>query len=642
METPFQKFGILNSELMNAPLDSESRKKNAGLKTNFVAAALIFLTWMVYGQVRQFDFTNYDDMGYLLKNSIVLDGLTVQGLGWAFTTFHMANWHPLTWISHMADVHYFGLNAGGHHIVSVILHLLNTLLLFYLLLSTTGSTWKSGWVAALFAVHPLHVQSVAWIAERKDVLSTFFGLLTFLAYQNYLSSKSKRTYGFVLLFFFFSLMSKPMLVTLPVLFLLFDFWPLQRFKSVAKPAHFKPVLVEKIPLLVVTLLLALMTLYAQQHSGAISSLERFSLSIRLQNSLIAYFVYLKKLVWPTDLSVIYLLTPANLSGAKAALCGFSLIGISGVAFARRSEWPFLFVGWFWYVLTLIPVIGLIQVGPQAYADRYTYVPLIGIFILIAWGTEKAILKLHAKGLGIVAGISTILIFSAMGWKETQYWRNSMTLFHRAVILDPRNSLAHNQLGVALYAAGNYAEAIEPLEASIRDFPDYRDHEPFQTHQFLGLAYADQNKHKEALRYFDLALEADPKNEFSLLNKGMVYLHQQNAEQALSQFFLALSYHPQSSRSHQFIGAAFDALGKIEEAQLHFEKAIELDPSNADAHNDLGTLLAQQGKLKNAREHFLQALKSNPQHPAYQDNLDRLEAVLKQNPNLADPKPKRPG
>jgi hypothetical protein len=443
-----------------------------------IGLGLLAAIGVVYWPVRHFEFINFDDDVYVWANPEVQNGLTLRGLAWAFTTGHAGNWHPLTWLSHMLDCQLFGVNAGAHHLVNVLFHAANTLLLFGVLKRMTGARWRSALVAALFALHPLHVESVAWVAERKDVLSTCFWLLTLWAYVRYVqkpeihySTAALRpltswNYWLALVFFVCGLMSKPMVVTLPLVLLLLDYWPLNRVAGCKLPAASSDperstllaLVWEKVPFLALAGVSCGLTLWVQQRGGAVASVESLPLGLRTGNAVVAYVRYLGHAFWPGGLAVFYPYQAWSLPTVVGA--GVLLAGVTGVVVWRGRSERHLLVGWLWYLATLIPVIGLVQVGGQSLADRYTYVPLIGMFVLVAWGMPRSLTQPRLGKLAMIAAASAVLCACAvLSWVQVHHWRDSETLFRYALKVTTGSAQAHNNLGVALAAQGKLAEAV---------------------------------------------------------------------------------------------------------------------------------------------------------------------------------------
>jgi len=430
---------------------------------------LVLITLVTYIQVGTFDFDNYDTARYIYENSHVKKGLTAEGIRWAFTTTHVSNWHPLTWLSHMLDVQLYGLDPGAHHLTSLLFHIANTILLFLILAIMTRDLWPSSFVAALFAIHPLHVQSVAWLAERKDLVCTFFGLLAIWSYIRYAHYKRSDRYLSVLLFFILGLMAKPMIVTLPFILLLLDYWPLKRFQfgiplqdvsgSTRQTTSMVSLVIEKIPFFIAAAASCMVTLYAQTSGGAISSLGSYPLHVRILNALVSYAGYLGKMFWSAKLAVFYP-HPGVWPMWQIMASGLLVTATTLLALRFVKSRPWFIVGWLWFLGTLIPVIGLVQVGAQTMADRYTYVPLIGIFIIISWGlsdlVNQNLIKRGRKAL-IAAVILGVLM--TVTWKQVGYWKNSVTLFERALEVTENNYVAHNNLGHRLMELGETKDAI---------------------------------------------------------------------------------------------------------------------------------------------------------------------------------------
>jgi protein O-mannosyl-transferase len=492
-----------------------------------VCAALIFVTLAAFWQVNHFDFVNIDDNIYVTENNFVRSGITPDGLFWSFITTYGEFWHPLTWLSLMLDGQIYGLHAAGFHLTNLILHLMSALLLFWFFNRATGAVWRSAFVAALFALHPLHVESVTWIAERKDVLSAFFWMLTLCLYVFYIEKPVAKRYLPVLLCFTCGLMSKSMVVTLPVVMLLLDYWPLKRFASKCTESNFTGggsgktflwLLWEKIPFFILSAIFSIGTFLAQQNPTAV----KFTLKSRIANTPVAFMTYLDKTFWPRDLAVFYPFSdqlPAwQVLGASLVIL---FVSVAVVAAAKRL--PYLFVGWLWYAVTLLPVIGIIQVGKQAMADRFTYLPLTGIGIMLGWGVP--LLFRHEKTRKTVlfpAGILFIVIISLITWKQCGYWKNSTDLFHHALQVTRNNYLAHNDLGLTLFAEGKIKEAIEHYDEAIRIMPDH-----MIVYMNRGDAYAKLGRYQSAIENFSEAIRLKPDYAGFYSKRGAVYLNQGN-------------------------------------------------------------------------------------------------------------------
>ena len=478
-----------------------------------VCLFLIMATIVVYWQVRNHEFVNFDDSEYITENRHAQAGLTWKGIIWAFTTTHAGNWHPLTWLSHMLDCQIYGLNAGGHHLTSLLFHIVNTLLLFVVLNRLTGALWRSAFVAALFALHPLHVESVAWVAERKDVLSTFFWMLTMWAYIRYTERPGLNTYFFVLLFLILGLMSKPMLVTLPFVLLLMDYWPLGRLQSGLSRRKSSPkiqespafrLVWEKVPLFAITVVSSIATFLVQQASGALQSLDVLPFKIRIANTLVTYISYIVKMIWPLDLAVFY--PHSGMRPIWQVLgAGLLLVCISVLLIRAARRRPYLAVGWLWYLGTLVPVIGVVQVGAQSMADRYTYVPLIGLFVMIAWGIPDLLGQWRHKktGLALISAllISTLTVISML---QLRHWNNTITLFEHALNETEDNCVAHYNIGVAFTKQNKMDRAIKHFSEVLRIRPNHPD-----SHYNLGVALLHKRKFEKAIVHFREAQRIKP-------------------------------------------------------------------------------------------------------------------------------------
>jgi tetratricopeptide (TPR) repeat protein len=494
-----------------------------------------------YVQVRDHVFITFDDDLYVTANPMVRAGLTWQGVKWAFTTLHSSNWHPLTWLSHMLDAQLYGLQPRGHHLTNVAFHLANTILLFLFWARVTGALWPSALVAALFALHPLHVESVAWVAERKDVLSAFFWLATMWAYAGYAASPSTRRYLAVLLCFTLGLLAKPMLVTLPLVLLLLDYWPLGRVpggpgaapgfagmsepRAVAAKRVYWQLFKEKIPLFALAGLSCLITLAAQKGSGAVMPLALRPLGPRLANALAAYVEYLVKLFWPFPMTFFYPLAPVP--WWQAAGAGLALLALSIWLLSRARRYPYLAVGWLWYLGALAPVIGLVQVGGQALADRYTYIPFIGLFVMVAWGVSAATAGWRYRQALLSLGAGAALLACLLAtWVQAGYWRNSETLFHHALQIDKNNYMAYHHLGMALAAEGKIDQAVAAYRQTLTIAPQYP-----STYNNLGIIYAEQGRFDEAVAFFKEAIRLTPANISFYRNLALTYQKQGKTAEA---------------------------------------------------------------------------------------------------------------
>jgi Flp pilus assembly protein TadD len=599
----------------------------------FVCLLLFIATLAVYWQVGNYEFVNFDDDKYITDNPHVQKGLTRDSVIWAFTATHVSNWHPLTWLSHMLDFQLYGLNPSGHHLTNVFFHLVNTLLLFLVLKLMTGALWRSGLVAALFAVHPLHVESVVWVAERKDVLSTLFWMLTLWAYLGYTKRPGVKRYLVILLAFALGLMAKPMLVTLPFVLLLLDYWPLKRIElgqsAIGLPAASQPstiankpgaqafrLLLEKTPMFVLAAVSSVVTFIVQKSGGAVGALETYPFKIRMANALLSYVIYLKKMIWPQNLAVFYPHPGQSLPMWQAAGAGLLLVVVSIAVIRAGRRYPYLPVGWLWYVGTLVPVIGLVQVGDQAMADRYTYVSLIGLFIVVAWGVPdvarswrygKSALALATGSLLVALMVSTSL--------QLKHWKNSLTLFDHALSVTDRNYLAHTNFGNALAELGRVDEALFHFTEAVKIRPSFS-----KAYNNLGNALARQGRDEEAIFHLTRALELEPDFPRAHNNLGNLFERQRKIEEAVFHYSMALELKPDFAEAYFNLGNLQARQGKMDQAISHFSSALQIKPDFAEAHNSLGVVLAYTGRLEEAIAHFTEALQIEPGFVRARTNL----------------------
>jgi len=584
-----------------------------------VCLFLIMATLSVYWQVQYYDFVNFDDDEYITENHHIQKGFKLDSVIWAFTATRSGNWHPLTWLSHMLDYRLFGKNPGGHHLTSLLFHLANTLLLFFVFRKMTNRLWQSGFVAALFALHPLHVESVAWVSERKDVLSTFFWMLTMWSYVRYVEHPTVNRYLLVALFFTFGLMSKPMLVTLPFVLLLMDYWPLNRLQTDLSSAgdNSRPrsiafrLVWEKSLLFVIVIASCIITLFVED----VRSLDAFPLKARIANALISYANYIGKMLYPYKLAVLYP-HPGMLPWWTVAGSCLILVSTSFLAIRVIKQSPYFAVGWLWYIGTLVPVIGLIQIGRQSMADRYTYIPLIGLFIIITWGIPELAARLRCRKIWFAA-LATVVLTALMAitWKQAGYWENSITLFEHTLKITSNNYLPHNNLGTAMYQQGRTEAAIEHYLLALRIKPDFVD-----AHNNLGLALNKQGHTEKAINQYLQALRINPDDENAHNYLGAAFYKQGHTEKAIEYYLQALRIKPDYVDAHYNLGTALGRQGRTEEAIEHYLLALRIKPDSEKAHNNLGAALYKKGRSAEAIEHYLQALRINPDHASVHNNL----------------------
>jgi Flp pilus assembly protein TadD len=600
------------------------------------SAALVAITLAVFAPTRRFPLVDYDDIDYIADNPHVRAGLTWSGVKWAFTTGHMANWHPLTWLSHMLDVQLFGDGAGAYHVVSLSFHVLNTLLLFGVLHRMTGALQRSAFVAALFAVHPMHVESVAWVAERKDVLSTFFWLLTMWAYSAWVRRPDWRSYALVLVCYALGLLSKPMLVTLPCVLLLMDVWPLRR------PLR-ATLLVEKLPLFFLALTSSVVTVIAQRQGGAVVRLDLVPFPVRVANAIVAYARYVGKLVWPTDLAAMYPMSRTFPDATTFAAAASVLVAITVLAVRTFRRQPYVLVGWLWFLGTLVPVIGIVQVGIQAMADRYSYVPFIGLFVIIAWGVPDLVARLSARSSPLrsstarssaatlpaarlpaahwalrIAAVATVAACAATAAHQVQYWRSSESLWTHAMQVTPDNYFAQANLAYLRWRDGRSAEAIPLFRESIRIRSDFA-----EVHNNLGVALAGQGELDAARAQFREAAQIDPGFVAARDNLAATEAKVRALDSGVARIAGDTVARPRDLTARNELGAALAAQGRIGEAAEQFRKAIEIDPRQPDLHFNLGAMLQRQGRVAEAADEYRTALRLNPRHQDARDALARL-------------------
>ncbi len=561
---------------------------NTGTQKNrlIIHILLTVIVLAAYGQVYQFGFVNIDDSLYVTENSRVQSGITWKSFSWAFLTTYAEFWHPLTWLSLMLDHQLFGLNAGGYHVTNLILHILSTLMLFWLFDRMTKEVWKSAFVAALFAIHPLHVESVAWIGERKDILSAFFWMMTLCLYVYYTEKPVIRRYLPVLFSFMLALMSKPMVVTLPLIMILLDFWPLKRCASGKDLLLWQ--VKEKIPFFILSAMFSLLAFLAQQNQ----TVKNFSLISRLANAPVSFVAYLFKTFWPFHLTIFYPFPQqVPLSQVFGAVLLIILISIGVMMMSRK--WPYLFVGWFWYCITILPVVGIIQIGKHAMADRYTYLPLIGIGVMLAWGAPALFTKgdKYSKIL-FSAGIVFIVLWTLLTEKQCGYWENSKKLFSHALSVTENNYLAHNNLGLAFFAEGKTREAIDQYNQSLSIKPMMPDH--FFVYNNRGLAYSRLGLHQKALEDLGRAIELKPDYADAYGNRGVVYSNLENHQLAFEDFNKAIALNPDDPDLYNNRGVASVKLGFYQRAIDDFSKAIERSPGNLDAIYKRSVVYLEQG------------------------------------------------
>jgi Flp pilus assembly protein TadD len=610
-----------------------------------LAALLVVVTLFVYAQTWRFGFITVDDPFYASENPHTQQGLTLPGLKWSFTAVHDGNWIPLTWLSLMLDTSLYGVLPGGYHLTNVFLHVTNALLLFAALAAATGSQLRSAFVAALFALHPLHVESVAWIAERKDVLSTFFGFLSLLAYVRFAKTGRFRSLSASCLCLVCSLLSKQTLVTLPFVFLLLDFWPLGRLRvagkqpqptrkqsggdavsapgsserdlSVPRPSAARLV-AEKIPFFAASAAFSAIAMFAQSRGGAIMDRAHFPLGERALNVVVVYVAYLGKLFWPQSLAVYYPHPHEALSLTAVGLAAALLLAISAAAIACVRRYPYLLVGWCWYLGTLVPMIGLVQIGAQQMADRYTYFPAIGIFLAVTWlACDLTPAGIRSQRVLKAAAGQCIVLLAILSYRQVGFWHDSVTLLRHSKDCTVDNFRAHQLLGSALVALGDKSEGVAELEAAVR----MGDFSP-AAHSALGIGLQESGRLNEAAEQYRKALALSDRDPDAYSNLGLIQLKRHEYPAAKQNFLRALQIDPEHAKAYTGLATACLETGDYREALTSSQRALNLDPRSVRARHDLAVALVALGRLDEAIRQFQYLVAILPDDPEARQNLDR--------------------
>src|SRR5215813_8651582 len=583
-------------------------RAKSGVTDLLVCLGLMAITWAVFGQTLTHDFVNFDDHVYVYENPLVIRGVSPEGIIGAFAHTHARNWHPLTTLSHMLDCQLYGLNAGGHHLTNVILHTISVLLLFLVLKQVTSALWQSAFVAALFAIHPLHVESVAWIAERKDVLSAVFLMLTLAAYFRYTWAPSARRYLLVVLLFAFGLMSKPMLVTLPFVLLLLDYWPLnrvrdrwsevrgQRTKSQIRGrwSVLSGLIIEKIPLLILSTASCIITFCIQKR--ATGALPPLPLLWRVDNALASYMIYIWQTLWPTRLAVFYPHPNNMLPSWEVIIAIGLLLATTAAAIVFRKKRPYLLTGWLWYLVMLVPVIGFVQVGEQGHADRYTYLPHIGLFLLAVWSiADITVGRRSTLRIAIATAVVIIVGFAWAAFAQTSYWRNSQTLWTHALAVTSENDFAHNNLGYLLVDLGKLDDAISHFEAAAMIRSGKTDRHYNVGSAFIEMNLADALARKgesdEAMVHYEQAINLEPNYADAYYNRGNILFGKGRIDEAIADWEKTLLIQPNHADAHTCLGNAFLRHGSLKQAIAQYETALVLAPEDPHSRNNIAWVLA---------------------------------------------------
>jgi protein O-mannosyl-transferase len=600
-------------------------------KRNLICCLLIAVAILaLYNPVNRHPFVNYDDDRYVTENSHVHNGLTWDTVTWAFVSTEQSNWHPLTWLSHALDYQLFHLNAAGHHFTSLLLHTVNAILLFLLLTWGTGHVGRSFFVAALFAIHPINVESVAWVAERKNVLCTFFLFLTIAAYGWYALKPSWKGYLTVTALFACGLMSKPMVITLPFVLLLLDYWPLGRVEgSPSSPTPqisqkpFSKLLIEKAPLLALSAASAVITMRAQQAGGAMRSTEQFSLGVRLENAAVAYAMYLWKLVWPAQLAPLYPHPGDSLAAWQISLSILVLLAITIAVLKYRSK-PYLLTGWLWFLGTLVPVIGLVQVGDAAMADRYAYIPEIGIFVIVTWAAVD-LLRAFGKAALMAPAVCILLALGFATNQQLSYWSSNYNLWSHALAVTQNNFIAEDNLGGALVILGRANEACPHFRAAAEINP--RD---ALSHFNMGACLQDGDQFSQAIEQYQATIRLTSDRMLlasTYANQGAAYRELGDDAKARASYDESLRLNPAQFNAYLGLGRLSERQGKLDEAATDFARSVELRPTD-DGYFDLGHVLELQHHTQLALAAYQEALKLSPRRQDIQQAVDRLSGQLR--------------
>jgi protein O-mannosyl-transferase len=583
----------------------------------WISLALAAAVLVIYIQVGRFDFTGYDDPEFVVNNLHLRDGLTPASIAWAFRTGYAANWFPLTWLSYLAGVSLYGFDSGWHHLTNVILHAINSVLLFSVLRRMTGARWRSAFVALLFAVHPLHVEPVAWIAERKEVLSGLFWMLSLQAYLGYVKRPRVGAYMLVLLAFSCGLMSKPMIVTLPFILLLIDFWPLQRWKDTTA----RRLILEKAPFIALAAAASGITFMVQRSAGALSSAAEVPLGFRIENALVSYLAYLRQFLWPAKLAVLYPYAP-QMPVWQAIGAAAILAGITALAISQRKQRPYVTVGWLWFAGVLVPVIGLVQVGIQSRADRYMYIPLIGLSIVVVWGvSEIAVRRAIVRPVTALAA-AACCGYGAAAWYSAAYWRDTVTLFRHAIEVTDNNWGALAILSHTLLQQNRVDEAMPYVTETLRLRPNLA-----EAHINYGGALSRRGDFDAAAAQYRKALESDPESPDAHEGLGVIQTEKGQLDEALANLTAAEKAMPGDANKHYNLGRLYGLADHPDLAVAEFAEAVRIQPDDAAARFNLGAAYAAQDWYAEACEQFREALRLRPDYIAARFNLGGALASL---------------
>lgn len=592
----------------------------------FLGFFLIFITLAIYWQTGSHEFVSLDDDMFVTDNVNVKSGLTEKNIIWLFNPVPGAGWHPVTWISHIFDFQIYGNQPRGHHLTNVFIHAATTILIYFLFIYLTGSNLKSIFVAGLFSLHPLQVESVAWVAERRNVLFALFWFLTLLCYSIYVKNGKIKFYIFSILFFLFGIMSKPMIITLPVVMLLIDFWPLNRYSILKNDGGIerfifsftiaKRLLLEKIPFIILSTISILITLNIPTIAELIPGAQDLSFELRAANAITSYVKYIARMFWPTDLAVYYPM-PNSIPLWQVIFSLLILISISVAVIWHGVRKPYLVVGWFWFLITLVPVIGIIQFGTHAMADRYMYVSGVGLFLVVAWGVPDITKTIsHQKHVVLALALVVLLICTYLTNNQLAYWKDSISLYRHTLRVTNNNILIHNNLGVALGEKGFLDEAMLEFAKSIAIFPDY-----YRAHNNYGLALAGTGRLEEAILEYRRAIEINPNFSDAHNNLGLALASMGRLDESIAEYAKALAISPDHLSAYNNLGLALVGKGELDRAIDVFRKAIAIDPACFEAHYNLGRTFARQGHIPLAIQEYKKVLEIKPDSAEARKSLE---------------------
>lgn len=600
---------------------------------------IVFIIVAIYGKTARYDFIKFDNKEYIIENPHVRNGLGLQNIKWAFEftkTTNKTYWHPISFISHMVDCQLYGVNPFGHRLTNIVLHLLNAILLYSFLNWTTGAPIKSAFISILFAIHPINVESVIWIAERKNLLSSLFWLLAMMIYVSYVNSRKKLHYVILFIVITMGLLSKPMLVTLPFALVLLDVWPLGRIriadgKTVFQPNAFiklnKKLVLEKIPLFCLSFIFVFLSILSNRNMEILATKQAVPMDLRITNAIISYISYLKKIFWPFDLAIFYPFPSTMNSYWELILAGSSIAFFSYTAIIMFSKKPWLFSGWFWYLGTLIPVLGLVQAGIwPSMADRWAYIPQLGILIVFVWTIDDLLNIYTLKKFIMLSCFSLCAILSLLTWRQTELWKDSSTLFEHALNKTENNWFVSYVLGSFSQKEGDYPKSIQYYNDAIKLKPTL-----YLAYNNLGIIYEKFERYDDAMKFYEKALAIKPSHANALNNMGKVLILMERYTEAFSYFRKAYQFDPDSPAINDNMGNVNLHSGNLKQALFHYKKSLAIRPANVLIHHKIGSIYFAMGNLQTALEYYQSAIKLDPNIPIFYINIGNIYLENKQYP-----------